>query len=518
MAGVAGARHLNRQMTQKLLAAALACAALVRPVWAQCPDGTPPPCRGAARMNAPPGNSIAVLTFDNLSRDTGQTYLAEGLANDISTQLGQIERLTVTSRTMVRRLPNITALTPQAMGRALAAAYLVSGGVQGGPNRVHVSVELLRAATGQAVWASQFDRTTADLLAIQQEIAASVAASVAGRLLPQERAALGQRSASNGEAYDHLLRGDFLLRQRTKEGAERALTEYEAAVRLDPGSARARASVGEVLGLCADWYWRCRGLGVDSLHALAQAAVDSALARDSLSAEAYAARAGIEYDLDYAKGLLDVERAIALQPRNARFHHQRGWILAEDLRFDEAIREYRRALTLDPALAATYEHLARIATIQRRFDDALADLDSAIRLEPEMTVVYARRAMLRAWLGDKAGMRADVAALRGRGAGPDLDRYLAGLEALAAAATGDTAAAGARLDSLRAAGGAAEIASATEGTVATAIRIGRGNGFLASLPPNFTIEPFWAAYPWYDPVRADPRFQAGLERWRQGVR
>jgi TolB-like protein/Tfp pilus assembly protein PilF len=505
-------------MTQKLLAAALACAALVRPVWAQCPDGTPPPCRGAARTNAPPGNSIAVLTFDNLSRDTGQTYLAEGLANDISAQLGQIERLTVTSRTMVRRLPNVAAMTPQAMGRALAAAYLVSGGVQGGPNRVHVSVELLRAATGQAVWASQFDRTTADLLAIQQEIAASVAASVAGRLLPQERAALGQRSASNGEAYDHLLRGDFLLRQRTKEGAERALTEYEAAVRLDPGSARARASVGEVLGLCADWYWRCRGLGNDSLVALARAAVDSALARDSLSAEAYAARAGIEYDLDHARGLVDVERAIALQPRNARFHHQRGWILAEDLRFDEAIGEYRRALTLDPALAATYEHLARIATIQRRFDDALADLDNAIRLEPEMTVVYARRAMLRAWLGDKAGMRADVAALRGRGAGPDLDRYLAGLEALAAAATGDTAAAGARLDSLRAAGGAAEIASATEGTVATAIRIGRGNGFLASLPPNFTIEPFWAAYPWYDLVRADPRFQAGLERWRQGVR
>jgi TolB-like protein/Tfp pilus assembly protein PilF len=502
-------------MTQKLLAAALACAALVRPVWAQCPDGTPPPCRGAARTNAPPGNSIAVLTFDNLSRDTGQTYLAEGLANDISAQLGQIERLTVTSRTMVRRLPNVAAMTPQAMGRALAAAYLVSGGVQGGPNRVHVSVELLRAATGQAVWASQFDRTTADLLAIQQEIAASVAASVAGRLLPQERAALGQRSASNGEAYDHLLRGDFLLRQRTKEGAERALTEYEAAVRLDPGSARARASVGEVLGLCADWYWRCRGLGNDSLVALARAAVDSALARDSLSAEAYAARAGIEYDLDHARGLVDVERAIALQPRNARFHHQRGWILAEDLRFDEAIGEYRRALTLDPALAATYEHLARIATIQRRFDDALADLDSAIRLEPEMTVVYARRAMLRAWLGDKAGMRADVAALRGRSggnAGQEMDRRIAGLEALAAAATGDTAEARARLDSLRTAGALSEAAAVTE------FRIGRGNDYLASLPPNFTIEPFWAAFPWYDPVRADPRFQAGLERYRRGVR
>jgi len=509
-------------MIQRLLTA-LACAALVRPVLAQCPDGSPPPCRGVARANAPPGNSIAVLTFDNLSRDTSQTYLAEGLANDISAQLGQIERLTVTSRTMVRRLPNVAAMTPQAMGRALSAAYLVSGGVQGGPNRVHVSVELLRATTGQAVWSNQFDRTTADLLLIQQEIAASVAAGVAGRLLPQERAALAERGAGNGAAYDHLLRGDFLLRQRTSEGAERALTEYEAAVRLDPGSARARASIGKVLGLCADWYWGCRGLGPDSLRARARAAVDSALARDSLSADAYSARATIEYDLDHASGLRDAARAIALQPRNADFHHQFGWILADDLQFDEALREYRRALTLDPAFAATYEHLARVATIQRRFDDALAAFDSAIRLEPEMTVAINRRAMLRAWLGDTAGMRADVAILRGRSggnAGPRLDRYSAGLEALAAATTGDTAAAGARLDSLiRAAGGpdAAGLLS-TEATAVTAVRIGRVRDFLASLPPNFTFEPFWAAYPWWDPVRADPRFQAALERYRRGVR
>jgi Tfp pilus assembly protein PilF len=243
--------------------------------------------------------------------------------------------------------------------------------------------------------------------------------------------------------------------------------------------------------------------------------VDSALARDSLSAEAYAARAGIEYDQDHASGLRDVERAIALQPRNADFHHQRGWILADDLQFDEAIREYRRALTLDPALAATYEHLARIATIQRRFDDALAAFDSAISLEPEMTVSYGRRAMLRAWLGDRAGMRADVEALRGRSggnAGAGLDGYFAGLEALVAAASGDTAAARARVDSLRTAG------ALSDATLVTALRIGRGNDYLASLPPNFTIEPFWAAFPWYDPVRADPRFQAGLERYRQGVR
>ena len=93
-----------------------------------------------------------------------------------------------------------------------------------------------------------------------------------------------------------------------------------------------------------------------------------------------------------------------------------------------------------------------------------------------------------------------------------MNRSLAGLEALTAAATGDTAEAGTRLDSLRTAGGLSEAAVAAE------LRIGRGNEYLASLPPNFTKDPFWAAYPSYDPVRADPRFQAGLERWRRGVR
>src|SRR4029077_13422356 len=97
------------------------------------PDGTPPPCR---RASVAASNSIAVLTFDNVSRDTSDAYLAEGLANDISARLAQVERLTIASRTMVRRLPNSSSMTPQAMGRALSATYLVSGGIQRAPGRL----------------------------------------------------------------------------------------------------------------------------------------------------------------------------------------------------------------------------------------------------------------------------------------------------------------------------------------------------------------------------------------------
>ena len=111
---------------------------LAGPLRAQCPDGTPPPCRGAAprAQASPPSTSVAVLTFDNLSRDTADAYLVEGLANDISAQLAQIGRLSVTSRSMVRRMS--AAATPAVIGRSLNATYLVTGGIQRGGARVRV--------------------------------------------------------------------------------------------------------------------------------------------------------------------------------------------------------------------------------------------------------------------------------------------------------------------------------------------------------------------------------------------
>jgi tetratricopeptide (TPR) repeat protein len=298
------------------------------------------------------------------------------------------------------------------------------------------------------------------------------------------------------------------MRSRTERAAERAVAEYEAATRLDPGSARALASFANSLALCADWHWPCHGLPPDSLRALARVAVDRALALDSLSSEAFAGRSEIEYDLDLPAGLRDAERAAALDPRNASLHHLHGWILAEMLRYDEAIQAYRQALSLDPTRASTHEHLARVAAARHQPDVVLAELDTAITLEPEMDVAYARRALMRAWVGDQPGAIADAEALRGPGA----QAWRAGLEALLLAAAGDTAKARVREDSLVAAG------RFTEPLVMALLRSGRGEEWLASQPPNAAIEPFWAQYPQYDSVRSDPRFQAMLERYRQGLR
>src|SRR5213594_1001112 len=138
----------------------LACAAASpTSLRAQCPDGSPPPCRPSRSAQGTPGaTSVAVLTLGLLSRDTTDVYLAEGLADAIASRLGQSGRLVVTSRTYVRRLRGVATLPPADLGRALNAAYLVSGTLLRSGARLHVTVELVRAATGRQAWSQEFDR------------------------------------------------------------------------------------------------------------------------------------------------------------------------------------------------------------------------------------------------------------------------------------------------------------------------------------------------------------------------
>jgi len=141
----------------------LMCAALVRPLVAQCPDGAPPPCRSGRAASAPaPSNTVAVLYFDNLSRDTADAYLADGLTDEITTRLGQIERLTVTSRTTMQRYRGRVG-DPQTLARTLRVAHLVNGSIRRGPGRLRVGVELVRARDGVQLWTESYDRTDGDV-------------------------------------------------------------------------------------------------------------------------------------------------------------------------------------------------------------------------------------------------------------------------------------------------------------------------------------------------------------------
>lgn len=375
---------------------------------AQCPDGTPPPC-GPRRPS--PAPTVAVLYFDNRSADTSDRYLADGLTEELIARLGQVRRLSVRSRTAVHRFRGRAGEDPGALGRALGAAYLVSGSVRRAGLRIRVTVELVRTATGRLVWGEQYDRTETDLLALEEEVASRIATAVAGRLVPGERAALAARPTGNPAAYDHLLRGNFYLARRNPRDAARALGEYEEAIRLDPGFARALGRLAYGYAVFLDWGWDYRGLPPESLVARGLGFVDRAMRRDSSGSDGWMARAFLLSHRDprtFDGVAAAFERAIGLDPRNAEAYHQYGWIrwvLGDD---SAASRMFHQALHLEPGRVITLEHLGRLEFAGRHYAEARRWLDSALALEPGFAWLHEWRARLLLAQGDTAGARSEA--------------------------------------------------------------------------------------------------------------
>jgi TolB-like protein len=500
----------------RLAVATLGVLASVRLAAGQCPDGTPPPCaRPAARPAAPPApTSVAVLYFDNISRDTSDAYLAEGLTEELITRLGQVPRLQVKSRNAVRRFRGEAAGDPAAVGRALAVAHLVSGTVRREGARLRVTAELTRASTGVRLWGDVLEGADADLMNVEAQIASAIATAIGGRLAPAERRVLAARPTTNPEAYDHLLQGDFYLAKRTGPEARRALAEYEVAVRLDPVFARAWARVGLVYFLFVDWSWPFPGLTSDSLLSRGFAANDRALALDSSSAEAWMVRGTLlsyRNPTSLAGAVPALERAIHLDPRNAEAYHLLGAVL-RTLRQDEAaIAAFGRALQLDPLRPVTLVNLALTLLYQGREADAERALDSAVAVDPGWYFAYVIRGATRVLRGDLAAAQADAdAAVRLRPPGFILDTEPLVVALLATA--GDSAAARAHAERLaRSLGDSGPLAyGAAQGAAIAFAWLGDADRAMAFLERGRGA----GAYTWWAmqdpslaPLMADARYQ-----------
>ncbi len=487
---------------------------LIAAVAFQCPDGSPPPCgRPSARAAAVAPTSVAVLPFDNLSRDTNDTYLADGLTDELITRLGQLERIQVKSRNAVRRFRGEAAEDPAAVGRALSVAHLVSGSVRRMADRLRVTVELTRAATGAHVWGDTYDRSSTDLMTVESEIANAVASAVGGRLAPAERQTLAARPTTSGAAYDHVLRGDFFLARRTGSDAARALAEYEAALRLDPRFARAWGRSALARYLFLDWDWPAP-IGRDSMMALGFQAVDRALAVDSANADAWGARGLLLSVRDAATmtGVTDaLQRALRIDPRNVDAWHQIATVYMVQGRDSLAVDAYRRALALDPQKMITMTNFGVMLYYLGRHQDALVMLDSAISVAPDAYFPREMRGYVHLTMGDTAGAAADAeAAIRLRSPG-----YIVDTEPLmiaVMATRGDSAGARARAEALGrqfpgtgplsyAQGGNVALGYAVAGMVEPAIAMlerSRGSG----------INLWWLMRdPAFRPLRGEPRFQ-----------
>lgn len=406
----------------------------------QCPDGSPPPCARAA-VSAPAGaNSVGVMLFNNVARDTAYAYLAEGLSTEIATTLARVPRLEVRSPGAVRAALRGVEPDPNVVGRRLNVRYVVEGDFQRGGERIRVSVRLVAVPSGTQRWSESYTRPASDLLAVQEDVARSVATAIAGQLLPQERSVLAARPTRSAEAYDHWLRANFQLARRTPTGVARAIDDFGAALRADPAFAQASARIALCYALFLDWGWEFPGLPPDSMLVRGERAADRALSLDSLSADAWMGRGYIRsfrYPRTLEGVLESLLRSTELDPRNAEAWHQYGsWLWAAGRRF-EAWTATARAMTLEPGRPVSYFQAAQILILRRDDRAAQAWLDSSVTADPDFYASYWQRTFVRLRLGDVAGARADAdLALR---TSPQSEQYY-GLTAQAAVAAyaGDT--------------------------------------------------------------------------------
>jgi TolB-like protein len=413
----------------------LAACATVQSVG-QCPDGTPPPC--GARPVAPSPNTVAVLYLANLSRDTADAFLADGLTEEIIIRLGQVPRLDVKSRYEVERFRGQAAQDPAVIGRALRTTYLVTGSVQRAGNRVRLRYEVIRAGTRTRVGGDVIDRASGDLLTVESDIAREVATAITGQLLPEERARLARRLTTDAIAYEEYLRGLQALHSSFDEAAIRsALAHLDLAIARDSTFAAAFARKAEAWGMLADGYVSPReGFGQ------VRAAAARALRLDSSQAAAYAhlGWAVLALDLDAHEAERLGRRAVVLDPRGDQPRLVLGAALAAEGRMDEGIEEAHRAWQADSLVSLNGVVYANVLIYGHRLDDAAALLPRLRAILPP---------------ADADAIQGTLLAARGdlRGALPFLDwRYYGGWTAgtyvRTLLARGDTVSARATVDSM----------------------------------------------------------------------
>ncbi len=278
---------------------------------AQCPDGTLPPCRRqTAAPRVPPPNSVAVLYFASTSSDSADSYIADGLTDEIIVRLARVQRLDVKSRNEVRRLANTR--DTRTLLQQLDVAYLVSGSVQPTPTGLRVRVELTRGAGMRAVWGASFQRADVDLAAITAAIADSVAQGVIGQLLPGERQIVKRGGTKNAAAYDFYLRALSASRHFDYDSFMRAEGLFAEAVRIDSTFADAWAARAYLWGWIADAY-----APPPVAYPRVRQNAARALRLDSTNALAWAAEADVRlfYDWNAVSSLEAATRAARLDPR-----------------------------------------------------------------------------------------------------------------------------------------------------------------------------------------------------------
>ena len=291
--------------------------------------------------------SIAVLPLDNYSGDPSQDYFAEGMTDELTTDLATISQLRVISRGSVMQFKGSSRPPTPEIARLLNVDAIVEGSVRRAGDRVRITAQLIDARADKHLWGRTFERNSRDVLALQDELASAIAGEINVQLTPTEKSRLSAARNVNPEAYDAYLKGRYLFNRPSDENLKKAIEQFEATVRLSPDFVPAYS------GLSDAYLWAGYNEGVltaTQARPKAKATAEKAVQLDDNSAEAHTSLAVFKlfYEYDWEGCEREFRRAIALNPNYAFAHDQFGLGLGFQGRLDEAIEEGKRAIALDP--------------------------------------------------------------------------------------------------------------------------------------------------------------------------
>jgi TolB-like protein/Tfp pilus assembly protein PilF len=331
-----------------------------------------------------PEKSIAVLPFDNLSRDPDNAYFCEGVQDEILTRLAKVADLKVISRTSTSHFKSAPDNLP-AIAKQLGVAYILEGSVQKAGDQVRVNVQLINALTDAHLWADTYDRKLTDIFAVESDIAKTIAETLQAKLTGSEKSSIAKTPTVNPEAYELYLRGKFFAEKRTGADLRKSIEYFNQAIAKDPNYPLA------YVGL-ADSHLLLSAYGAVSPKesiSPAKAALTKALQLDDSLAEAHASSGLLAtLELDLNRAISELERAIQLNPNYATAHHWIALPLMSIGQLDRGIAEGKRAIELDPLSLIINADLCWVYFNARRYDEAEAQARKTLEMDPRFYVAH----------------------------------------------------------------------------------------------------------------------------------
>jgi TolB-like protein/DNA-binding winged helix-turn-helix (wHTH) protein/Tfp pilus assembly protein PilF len=329
---------------------------------------------------------LAVLPFDNLSRDADQEFFSEGLTDEMIAQIGKLnrERLKVVARSSVAKYKGST-LAAREIGEELNADYLVQGSVRRSADHVRITVQLIQARDQTDLWTESYDRDLKDVLAVQDSVVRSIASQIHIALTEEEEKRLATPRQLSPAAYEAYLKGRYYWNKRTGESMQKAEQYFEQAIDSDPTYAAAYSGLADCNSGLA---WHGFKSPAEALPK-AYAAARKALEINPDSAEAHASLGlAMTHGWDWTGAEAEFRRALQLDPQYANAHHWYGDYLSIRSRHSEALAEAKHALELDPLNLMISTWVGFRYYMARDYSYAIDQNRNSVELDPSFAAAH----------------------------------------------------------------------------------------------------------------------------------